>query len=173
MPQFDRRAFLGTMALAGAAPIAASTSAHAAVQSLQLADIKKEADTACVYHVDYGDHARFAQTLNNINNHYASYGADPFALQIVMVAHAGGIKFFLDNLNGTMWEKETLDPTLNEKIAALAKNGLKVYLCAYTFERNHVPKEKARDEAFIAFVPSGIATAGALQGKGFGYLKVG
>lgn len=65
-----------------------------------------------------------------------------------------------------MWEKETLDPTLNEKIAALAKNGLKVYLCAYTFERNHVPKEKARDGAFIAFVPSGIATAGALQEQG-------
>ncbi|MFG1346991.1 DsrE family protein [Xanthobacter autotrophicus DSM 431] len=173
MPNFDRRAFLGTMALAGAVPVAAPLAAHAAAQSLQLKDISKEADNACLYHVDYGDHARFAQTLNNISNHYAAYGADPFALQLALVAHAGGIKFFLDTLAGTMWEKETLDPTFNEKVDALAKNGLKIYLCAFTFERNKVPKEKARAEPYIAFVPSGVATVGALQNKGFAYLKVG
>lgn len=168
MPHFDRRAFLGTMALAGAAPIAA----HAA-QSVQVKDIAKEADTACLYHCDYGDQARFAQTLNNIANHYAAYGADPFAIQIALVAHAGGVKFFLDSLSGTMWEKETLDPSLTEKTDALSKNGLKIYLCAFTFERNRIPKEKAREEPYIAFVPSGVATVGALQAKGFAYLKVG
>lgn len=168
MPHFDRRAFLGTMALAGAMPVAAQAAQH-----LQLKDISKEADVACLYHCDYGDPARFAQTLNNISNHYAAYGADPFAIQLALVVHAGGIKFFLDNLNGTMWEKETLDPTFAEKLDSLAKNGLKVYLCEVTFKRNKVPQEKARTAEYIAFVPSGVATVGALQAKGFGYLKVG
>ncbi|MPT24915.1 MAG: hypothetical protein E2577_19200, partial [Starkeya sp.] len=54
---------------------------------------------ACLYHCDYGDPDRFAQTLNNIGNHYSVYGADPFALQIVLVVHAGGIKFFLDSVD--------------------------------------------------------------------------
>ncbi|ABS66763.1 Domain of unknown function DUF1791 [Xanthobacter versatilis] len=168
MPHFDRRAFLGTLALAGAVPVAA----HAA-QSVELKDIAKEADTACLYHCDYGDHERFAQTLNNISNHYAAYGADPFAIQLALVAHAGGVKFFLDSLAGTMWEKETLDPILTEKIGALAKNGLKIYLCSFTFARNKIDKERARKAPYIAFVPSGVATVGALQNKGFAYLKVG
>ncbi|MDQ0505563.1 DsrE family protein [Xanthobacter agilis] len=169
MPHFDRRAFLGTMALAGALPVAA----EAAQNLLQTKDIAKEADTACLYHCDYGDPNRFAQTLNNISNHYAAYGADPFAIQIALVAHAGGVKFFLDSLDGTLWEKETLDPQLAEKTDALSKNGLKVYLCSFTFERNKIPHEKARTAPYIAFVPSGVATVGALQNKGFAYLKVG
>ncbi len=168
MPHFDRRAFLGTMALAGTLPVAA----HAA-QNSQLADISKEADSACLYHCDYGDPERFTQTLNNISNHYAAYGADPFAIQLVLVAHAGGVKFFLDNLAGTMWAKETIDPQLTEKADSLAKNGLKVYLCSLTFERNNLDKERARKAPYISFVPSGVATVGALQNKGFAYLKVG
>jgi hypothetical protein len=47
----------------------AATSAHAAPQALSMADLKKEGDVACLYHCDYGDNARFAQTLNNISNH--------------------------------------------------------------------------------------------------------
>ncbi len=164
---FHRRAFLGTLAMAGAAPIAASAS-----QSLKLADIKKEADNACIYHCDFGEPERYAQMLNNISNHYSAYGADPFALQLCVVAHSGGIKFFLDDLKGTHWEKETLDPTLKEKLDALSKNGLKVYLCSFTFERNKLDHSRARQEPYIAFVPSGVATIGALQNKGFAYLKV-
>lgn len=169
MPHFDRRAFLGTMALAGAIPVAA----QAAPGVLEMKEITKEADNACLYHCDYGDPSRFAQTLNNISNHYAAYGADPFAIQIALVAHAGGVKFFLDSLEGTMWEKETLDPQLAEKVDSLSKNGLKIYLCAFTFERNKIDREKARKAPYIAFVPSGVATVGALQNKGFAYLKVG
>lgn len=168
MPHFDRRAFLGTMALAGAVPAAAQ-----AAQGVQVKDISKEADNACLYHCDYGDPNRFAQTLNNISNHYAAYGADPFAIQLVLVAHAGGVKFFLDDLAGTMWEKEALDPQLVEKADSLAKNGLKIYLCSFTFERNRIDREKARKAPYISFVPSGVATVGALQNKGFAYLKVG
>ena len=32
---------------------------------------------------------------------------------------------------------------------------------------------KTRKDAFLKFVPSGVATVAELQGKGFAYLKVG
>lgn len=168
MTIFDRRAFLGSLALAGAAPVAAS-----AAQSLQLKDISKEADSACLYHCDFGDPPRFVQTLTNISNHYSAYGADPFAIQIALVAHGPGVKFFLESLDDTSWRDEVMVPQIFEKVESVAKNGLKVYLCSITFERLKLNRDKVRKADFIAFVPSGVATVAALQNKGFAYIKIG
>lgn len=157
---------------AAAGGLAAAT-AHAAPPAVSMADLKKEGDVACLYHCDYGDNARFAQTLNNISNHYSAYGADPFGLQLVIVAHSVSVKYFLSTLEGTPWKDETIDPALFERVTALAKNGLKVLLCEITFQRLKLDKAKVKDAPFISFVPSGVATAAALQSKGFAYLKVG
>jgi intracellular sulfur oxidation DsrE/DsrF family protein len=159
--------------IAGAAGTLVAASAHAAPAQLAMTDLKKEADVACLYHCDYGDHARFDQTLNNISNHYSVYGADPFALQLVMVAHGPGVKFFLSSLDGSPWKAETIDPKVFDRVKDLAKNGLKVHLCEITFQRNNLDKAKVRDAPFISFVPSGVATVAVLQSKGFAYLKVG
>ena len=169
MTHLDRRTLLGTLALAGAA----ATSVQAQPGMKALSDLKKEAEVACVYHCDYGDAARFAQTLTNIGNHYAAYGSNPFDLQIVLVAHSGGVKFFLDNLQGTSWSTETTDPQMFSRIEALAKTGLRVHLCRMTFERQKLDPAKARTNDFTSFVPSGVATVAALQAKGFAYMKIG
>ncbi|MDI4663089.1 DsrE family protein [Xanthobacter autotrophicus] len=168
MPNFDRRAFLGTMALAGTVPVAAR-----AAQSLELKDIAKEADNACLYHCDFGDPPRFVQMLTNISNHYSAYGADPFALQLAIVAHGPGVKFFLETLDGTTWRDEVMVPAIFEKVEAVAKNGLRIYLCSITFERLKLDRARVRQAPYIAFVPSGVATVGALQNKGFAYIKIG
>lgn len=162
--------------LAGAAAtgtIAMTGLASASPRHIGLGDFKKEAEIACLYHCDYGDHARFAQTLNNIGNHYGAYGSDPFALQISLVVHGGGIKFFLSDLAGTMWKEEVIPPELFERTESLSKNGLKVYLCEVTFRRNKLDPSRARQADFISFVPSGVAAVAAMQAKGFAYLKVG
>lgn len=159
--------------IGAAGGLVAASAAHAAPQALSMADLKKEADVACLYHCDYGDNARFAQTLNNISNHYSAYGADPFGLQLVIVAHSASVKYFLSTLEGTPWKDETIDPGLFERATALAKNGLKVHLCEITFQRLKLDKSKVKDAPFISFVPSGVATVAALQSKGFAYLKVG
>jgi intracellular sulfur oxidation DsrE/DsrF family protein len=159
--------------IGAAGGLVAATAAHAAPQALSMADLKKEADVACLYHCDYGDNARFAQTLNNISNHYSAYGSDPFGLQLVIVAHSASVKYFLSTLEGTPWKDETIDPALFDRAVALAKNGLKVYLCEITFQRLKLDKAKVKDAPFISFVPSGVATVAALQSKGFAYLKVG
>jgi len=95
------------------------------------------------------------------------------ALQVVVVAHAAGIKFFLDTLDGTPWAGEALDPDLAARAAALAGLGVQVLLCRYTFEKNGLPPDRARAVPWLRMVPSGIATVAALQGKGFAYVKVG
>jgi hypothetical protein len=157
----------------GAAGGLVAASAHAAPQALSMADLKKEADVACLYHCDYGDNARFAQTLNNISNHYSAYGADPFGLQLVIVAHSVAVKFFFSTLEGTPWKDETLDPKIFERVADLSKNGLKVHLCEITFQRLKLDRGKVHEAPFISFVPSGVAAVAALQSRGFAYLKVG
>mgnify|MGYP003394644914 CR=1 FL=1 len=153
--------------------VASAGGAAAATRHLAMADLKKEADIACVYHCDFGEPPRFAQLLTNIANHYSVYGSDPFALQLAIVAHGQGVKFFLDSLDNTSWRNEGPFAEMFGRIEDLAKAGLKVHLCEITCERLKLDKAKARLSDFISFVPSGVAAVAALQAKGFGYMKIG
>jgi len=150
-----------------------ATTALAAPALLDLNGVKKETDVACVYHCDFGDPRRFAQMLNNMNNHYSAYEFDAFKLKLVVVAHAAGLKFFLEDLSGTPWEKETIDPDLYKRFTALTKYGAEAYLCQITYKRQNIDMAKTRKDPFLKFVPSGVATVAELQSKGFAYLKVG
>ncbi len=172
MTGIDRRDLLAGLAVASGA-VAAVTTAQAQSRNLDMKALKKDTDIACLYHCDFGDAGRVGQMITNIDNHLSVYDYDPFKAKIVIVAHGQGIKPFLDNLEGTPWAKETPDPALFERFKTLAKLGVEVYLCRITFKRNKIDEGKARNEAFIKLVPSGVATVAELQAKGFAYLKVG
>jgi intracellular sulfur oxidation DsrE/DsrF family protein len=170
MDEIDRRALIGAAALAGAATV---SPALASQRETRMADLKKEAEVACIYHLDFGDPARFTQLVTNISNHFSVYGANPFEVQLAIVAHGQGIKFFLEDLEGTPWKDEVAVPKLFERVVDQARNGLKVYLCEITFKRLNIDRAKARTAEFVSFVPSGVAAVAALQSKGFSYIKVG
>lgn len=173
MTDIDRRHLIGGL-VAGGAVLATTIAAEAKTRELSMADMKKETDTSCLYHCDFGDDKRYDAMLRNINNHLSVYKFDPFAVKIVIVAHASGIKYHLKDLAGTPWEKHpAIDPELEKRMKALAQYGVEVYLCKITFERNKLDLAKAKDDAYIRLVPSGVATAAHLQTKGFAYLKVG
>ena len=176
MSEIDRRYIVGAL-LTGSAAVGAAVVAERTAQAepvgLAMKDLKKGAEAACVYHCDFGDPGRFSQQLRNISNHLAVYNLDPQALKIVIVAHAAGIKFFLADLAGTPWEEEQIDPEIEKRMKVLAKYGVEVYLCRMTFANLKIDPAKARSDSYIKFVPSGIAVAAALQGKGFSYLKIG
>lgn len=165
-----RRGMIGALAASSAS---LATTALAAPALLDLNGVKKETDIACVYHCDFGDPRRFAQMLNNMNNHYSAYEFDAFKLKLVVVAHAAGLKFFLEDLSGTPWEKDTIDPELYKRFTALTKYGAEAYLCQITYKRQNIDMAKTRKDPFLKFVPSGVATVAELQSKGFAYLKVG
>ena len=171
MPR-NRREIIGAMAASGAV-LAAAGGARAEPAALDLAGIKKETDIACVYHCDFGDPQRFSQMLQNMLNHYAAYDFDTFKLRLVVVAHAAGIKFFLEDRSGTPWEKDNIDPEIYQRFVGLTKYGVEAYLCQITYTRLNIDPAKTRNDAFLKFVPSGVATVAELQAKGFGYLKVG
>lgn len=171
MGGIDRRSVFVAAAAAGAAG-AAALPAMAQPAMRKLADLNKEADIACLYHCDFGDPPRFVQMLQNISNHYSVYG-NPLDLQLCIVVHGQGVKFFLETLEGTTWKDEAMVPQLFQRVQDVAKNGLQVYLCNITFERLKLDRSKARKADFVSFVPSGVATVAALQAKGYAYLKVG
>jgi intracellular sulfur oxidation DsrE/DsrF family protein len=168
----SRREIIGTLAASGVV-LAATTGARADPAAVDLADIKKETDIACLYHCDFGDPQRFSQMLQNMLNHYSAYEFDVFKLKLVVVAHAAGIKFFLGDRTGTPWEKDAIDPEIYQRFVGLTKYGVEGYLCQITYKRLSIDPAKTRKEAFLKFVPSGVATVAELQAKGFAYIKTG
>jgi intracellular sulfur oxidation DsrE/DsrF family protein len=168
----NRRQIIGALAASGAA-LAASDSARGDPAALDLGKLKKETDIACLYHCDFGDPQRFSQMLQNMLNHFSAYEFDPFKLKLVVVAHGAGLKFFLDDLSGTPWEKETINPEIYKRFVGLTKYGVEGYLCRITYKRLNIDLAKTRKDAFLKFVASGVATVAELQAKGFGYIKVG
>lgn len=167
----SRRGFLGALALTGAALTASRAGADPT--KLDFESLKKETDIACLYHCDFGDQQRFSQLLTNINNHLSVYDFDSLKIKIVLVVHGAGLKFFLEDLSGTAWEKETINPDLYKRFVGLSKFGVEAYLCEITYKRQNIDMGKTRKDSFLKFVPSGVATVAELQAKGFGYLKVG
>jgi len=167
----SRRGFLGAMAVSGAT-LAASRAA-AAPDKLDLSSLKKDTDIACLYHCDFGDPARFGQLLTNMNNHLSVYEFDNMRVKLVIVTHGAGVQFFMDDLEGTPWANNKIDPDLYKRFTGLTKFGVEAYLCEITFKRNKIDMSKAKKDSFLKFVPSGVATVAELQSKGFAYLKVG
>ena len=172
MTNTSRRGFLGALAAvrrdarrdAGLPPRRPSSTSSR---------LKKDTDVACLYHCDFGDPQRFSQMLTNMNNHLCVYEFDPMRVKLVIVAHGAGLKFFLDDLSGTPWEKDKIDPDLYKRFVGLTKFGVEAYLCEITYKRQKIDLAKTRKDAFLKFVPSGVATVAELQSKGFAYLKVG
>jgi len=107
----NRRQVFGALIGSGAA-LAAATAARSNPAALNIAELKKDTDIACLYHCDFGDTARFSQMMQNMLNHYSAYDFDPLKLKLVVVAHGAGLKFFLDDRKETPWEKEEIDPDL-------------------------------------------------------------
>jgi intracellular sulfur oxidation DsrE/DsrF family protein len=167
----SRRGLLGALAVSGATLTAAKLAA--APGKLDFASLKKDTDIACLYHCDFGDPARFSQLLTNINNHLSAYEFDTLRVKLVIVAHGAGIKFFLDDLTGTPWANDKIDPDIYKRFVGLTKFGVEAYLCEITYKRSNIDFAKTKQDSFLKFVPSGVATVAELQTKGFAYLKVG
>jgi hypothetical protein len=168
----SRRDVIGALAASGAV-LASVSAARANPVALDLATVKKDTDIACIYHCDFGDPQRFSQMLQNMLNHYSAYEFDTFKLKLVIVAHGPGLKFFLDDLTGTPWEKDRIDPEIYKRLVGLTKYGAEAYLCQITYKRLNIDPAKTKKDEFLKFVPSGVATVAELQTKGFAYLKVG
>ena len=125
----SRREIVGALAASGAV-LASTSGARGNPASLDLAQVKKDTDVACLYHCDFGDPQRFSQMLQNMLNHYSAYEFDSFKLKLVVVAHGAGLKFFLEDRTGTPWENDNIDPELYQRFVGLTKYGVEASICA-------------------------------------------
>jgi intracellular sulfur oxidation DsrE/DsrF family protein len=124
-----------------------------------LAQSTKEGPVKVVYHVNE-DEKQALNALRNIGNHLA---ADPTA-KIVVVTHAGGIRFLLDGA------KDSNGAPFDATVQQLKDKGVDFRVCRFTLERNKIDPAKVIPEAKI--VPSGVAEVSRLQFKeGYSYLK--
>ena len=116
-------------------------------------------DVKVVYHLSEGT-AQATNAIRNIRNHLT---ADPSA-KIVVVAHAGGVQFLLDDAidgNGAPFEAA---------VQELKAKGIDFRVCRFTLERQKIDPKKVLPEATL--VPSGVAEVSRLQFKeGFAYLR--
>ena len=125
MAEIGRRHLLGGLAAGGG--LVATKAVLAKPQTIDMADLRKDVDVACVYHCDFGDPGRVGQMITNINNHLSTYDHDPFRIKIVVVAHGQGIKPFLNDLEGTPWSKDVVSSDLFARYEALSKFGVEIY----------------------------------------------
>ena len=73
-----------------------------------------------------------------MNNHLSVYEFDTLRVKLVIVAHGAGLKFFLDDLSGTPWANDKIDPELYKRFIGLTKFGVEAYLCEITYKRQNI-----------------------------------
>lgn len=112
-----------------------------------------------VYHINDAQVADMA--LHNIQNHINAVGADK--VEIAVVTHGKGIDFLLDD-----W-KDANGKNFDDMVQSLASQGVKFMVCNNTLQARKISKEKVNLNATI--VPSGVATLGELQMRGYVYIK--
>ena len=72
------------------------------------------------------------------------YEFDTLRVKLVVVAHGAGLKFFLDDLSGTPWAKDKIDPELYKRFVGLTKFGVEAYLCQITYKRQNIDRPRPR-----------------------------
>jgi len=101
---------------------------------------------------------KWAAMMLNVENFRASVGeADS---EVVVVAHGNGIGMVM-----------TSNAAQAERIASLAKSGVKFLACENTLKRKKIAKEQILPG--VGFVDSGVAEVIRLQIAGYAYIKSG
>ncbi len=125
---------------------------------LVLADSEK---TKVLYHVDGKDPdvAKYAMAL--INKHIEAEGG-PDKIDIVLVVHGPALKLF---------EKETVDPALRDKLKVIIDKGAQAEMCQVSMKLFGTPLEKLVAGFKPTEHPVAVKRIADLQKEGYLYIK--
>lgn len=112
-----------------------------------------------VYHIN--DSAVAPVALRNVQNHINALGAGN--AEIVVVTHGKGIDFLLED-----W-KDSAGKSQGDMVQDLANQGVVFNVCRNTLTGRKLDENQVNMNAVI--VPSGVATVGELQLRGYVYVK--
>lgn len=129
-----------------------------ALPGLTLADSGK---TKVLYHVDGDDVgvAKYAMAL--INKHIEAEGG-PDKIDIVLVVHGPALKLF---------EKETVDPGLRDKLKVVIDKGAQAEMCQVSMKLFGTPLEKLVAGFKPTAHPVAVKRIADLQKEGYVYIK--
>ncbi len=129
-----------------------------AIPGLVLADSGK---TKVLYHVDGKDPdvAKYAMAL--INKHIEAEGG-PDKIDIVLVVHGPALKLF---------EKETVDPALRDKLKVIIDKGAQAEMCQVSMKLFGTPLEKLVAGFQPTEHPVAVKRIADLQKEGYLYIK--
>jgi intracellular sulfur oxidation DsrE/DsrF family protein len=115
-----------------------------------------ETQAKVVYHINDAEHQALAG-LRNIRNQLDTAPNT----KIVVVAHANGVDFLMDNYKDAAKVKPL--------VAALASRGVDFEVCELTMKRRKLTKDQFVLET--NFTPSGVVLLTKLQNEGYAYIK--
>ncbi len=129
-----------------------------ALPGLVMADSEK---TKVLYHVDGKDPdvAKYAMAL--INKHIEAEGG-PDKIDIVLVVHGPALKLF---------EKETVDPALRDKLKVIIDKGAQAEMCQVSMKLFGTPLEKLVAGFKPTEHPVAVKRIADLQKEGYLYIK--
>lgn len=112
-----------------------------------------------VYHIN--DSAVAAVALRNVQNHISALGTGN--AEIVVVTHGKGIDFLLEDWTDAQGKSQ------GDMVQDLANQGVVFNVCRNTLTGRKIDENQVNMNAVI--VPSGVATVGELQLRGYVYVK--
>lgn len=131
--------------------------------ALFAAEPTKKAVFAC----KSGDPSVFARTLDHMNHLADHYVKNKISYDIVMVAQSDCVKFMLEDLSGTEYEKEEISLDTELSLSKL-KGRARFEQCGVTLERKQIPASKLRKN--VKAISSATVSTVDYQLKGYAYL---
>lgn len=117
-------------------------------------------DQKVVYHMNYHDESRIAETMTNISNHLQSLGEGHIDIKVVV--HGKAIEYFIDALKSQ--EKQiTID--------SLRLRDVRFIMCGNTLDGYNITREDLYEVEEEDVVQAGLPTIVDLQQKGYIYVR--
>ncbi|BBB28829.1 DsrE family protein [Neptunomonas japonica] len=117
-------------------------------------------DQKVVYHMNYHDESRIAETMTNISNHLQSLGEDHIDVKVVV--HGRAIEYFMDAVENQ--EKQI-------SIDSLRLRDVQFIMCGNTLDGYNITREDLYEVEEDDVVQAGLPTIVDLQQKGYIYVR--
>lgn len=113
-----------------------------------------------VYHMNYGDNHRIAQTMDNISNHLSAVGDE--RVDIKVVVHGKAIEYFL---------AATEDEAKQMRLDSLRLRDVQFIICGNSLDAYKVTRKDLYEVEEDDVIKAGLPTIVDLQQKGYIYVR--
>jgi intracellular sulfur oxidation DsrE/DsrF family protein len=117
-------------------------------------------DQKVVYHMNYHDESRIAETMTNISNHLQSLGEGHIDIKVVV--HGKAIEYFMDAVE---------DQEKQITIDSLRLRDVQFIMCGNTLDGYKITREDLYEVEEEDVVQAGLPTIIDLQQKGYIYVR--